>query len=83
MKFPLIELLTQLKTILVRGLVWHAMLKHIFANISAQGGSFFKPIFALTPWVQDGNFEYTKRYKRSKKNYENFVHERQKLPQKP
>ena len=35
------------KTILIRGLVWHAMLKHIFANISAQCGSFFKPIFAL------------------------------------
>ena len=52
------------KAILVRGLVWHAMLKHIFANISAQGGSFFKPIFALKPCVQDGRFEYNKRYKR-------------------
>ena len=30
------------------GLVWHAMLKHIFANSSAQGGSFFKPIFSLS-----------------------------------
>ena len=49
------------KTKLVRGLVWHAMLKHIFANISAQGGSFFKPIFALKPCVQDGRFEYNKR----------------------
>ena len=34
------------------------MLKHIFANISAQGGLFFKPIFALKPWVQDGHFVY-------------------------
>ena len=49
------------KTILVCALVWHAMLKHIFANISAQGGSFFKPIFALKPCVQDGRFEYNKR----------------------
>ena len=55
------------KTILTRGLVWHAMLKNIFANISAQDGSFFKPIFALKPWVQDGRFEYNKRYKLSKK----------------
>ena len=71
------------KVILVRGLVWHAMLKHIFANISAQGGSFFKPIFALKPWVQDGHFEYNNRYKPSKKKYENFVHGRQKSPKKP
>ena len=43
-----------------------------FLNISAQTGSFFKPIFALKPCVQDGRFEYNKRYKPSKKNYENF-----------
>ena len=57
--------------------------KNIFVNISAQGGSFFKPIFALKPWDQDGCFEYNKRYKRSKKVYDNFVHKRQKSPQKP
>ena len=59
------------------------MLKHIFANISAQGGSFFKPIFALKPWVQDGSLEYNKTYKLGEKNYENFVHERQNSPKKP
>ena len=32
-----------------------------FLNISAQTGSFFKPIFALKPCVQDGRFEYNKR----------------------
>ena len=64
------------KAILVRGLVWHSMLKHLFANISAQGGSFFKPIFALKPCVQDGRFEYNKRYKRCKKIYDNFVKKR-------
>ena len=31
---------------------------------------------------QDGRFEYNKRYKQSKKNYENFVHKK-KSPQKP
>ena len=37
------------KPILAGGLVWHALLKNIFVNISAQGGWFFKPIFALKP----------------------------------
>ena len=49
------------KPLLAGGLVWHAMSKNIFVNISAQGGSFFKPIFALKPWDQDGRFEYNKR----------------------
>ena len=62
------------------GLVWRAMLKNIYVNISAQGGSFFKPIFALKPWDRDGCFEYNKRYKQSEKK---FVHKRQKSPQKP
>ena len=35
-----------------------------FSNISGQGGPFFKPIFALKPWSQDGRFEYNERYKR-------------------
>ena len=58
-----------------RGLVWCAVLEYIFANISAQSGSFSKPIFALKPWDRDGRFEYNKRYKRSKKDVENFIHE--------
>ena len=43
------------------------MFKNIFANISAHGGPFFKPIFALKPWDGDGRFEYNKRYKGSYK----------------
>jgi len=57
--------------------------KWVFSNISAQGGSFFKPIFALKPWDRDGGFEYNKRFKQSKKYVENSVHEPQILPQKP
>ena len=49
------------------GLVWRAMFKNIFANISAHVGPIFKPIFALKPWDGDGRFEYNKRYKRTKK----------------
>ena len=45
------------------GLVWRATFKNIFANISAQGGPFFKPIFALKPWDREGRFEYNKKYK--------------------
>ena len=40
------------------------MFKNIFANISAHGGPFSKPIFALKPWDGDGRFEYNKRYKK-------------------
>ena len=29
------------------------MFQNIFANISAQGGPFFKPIFALKPWSRE------------------------------
>ena len=43
----------------------------------------FQTDFRLKPCVQDGCFEYNKRYKQSEKNYENFVHKRQKSPQKP
>ena len=60
-----------------------ATLFWFFSNISGQGGPFFKPIFALKPWDRDGRFEYNKRYKRSKKDGESFVHEPQILPQKP
>ena len=42
-------------------LVWPAMLKNGFANFSAHGGPFLKPIFALKPWDRDGHFEYNKR----------------------
>ena len=70
------------KTFSTRGLVWCAVLEYIFANISAQSGSFSKPIFALKPWDRDGRFEYNKRYKRSK-DFENFVHLAQIMPQKP
>ena len=39
---------------------WFGMpcLKKMFANISANGGPFFKPIFALKPWDGNGRFEY-------------------------
>ena len=46
------------KPLFAGGLVWRAVLKNIFANISAQGGSFSKPIFALKPWDRGGRFEY-------------------------
>ena len=46
-------------------------------------GSFFKLIFALKPWDQDGYFEYNRRNKQSNKSFEKFVHLCQKLPQKP
>ena len=82
-KWPSLGWVIWEKPLLAGGLVWRAMLKNIFVNILAQGGSFFKPIFALKPWDQDGCFEYNKRYKRSKKVYDNFVHKRQKSPQKP
>ena len=65
------------------GLVWRAMFKNIFANISGQGGPFFKPIFALKPWDRDGRFEYNKRYKQSFYKTEDFSREHQKSPQKP
>ena len=45
------------------GLVWRAMLKNGFANFSAHGGPFLKPIFALKPWDRDGHFEYNKMWK--------------------
>ena len=44
--------------------VWFGLACHIentFANFSAHSGPFFKPIFALKPWDQDGRFEYNKR----------------------
>ena len=36
---------------------------NFFTNISAQGGPFFKPIFSLKAWDQNGCFEYNNRYK--------------------
>ena len=66
-KWPSLGWVIWEKPLLAGGLVWHAMSKNIFVNISAQGGSFFKPIFALKPWDQDGRFEYNKRNKLSKK----------------
>ena len=46
---PWAEIFEEKKTILAGGLVWRALLKNISVNILAQGGSFFKPIFALKP----------------------------------
>ena len=54
-----------------------------FSIISAQGGLFFKPIFALKPWDQGGRFGYNKRYKRSFLKSKNFPREPRKWPQKP
>ena len=54
-----------------------------FSIISAQGGLFFKPIFALKPWDQGGRFGYNKRYKRSFLKSEIFCHEPRKWPKKP
>ena len=68
---------------LAGGLVWCAVLKYIFANISAQSGSFFKPIFALKPWDWDGHFEYNKKVQTKKNKIKKFVLICQKLPQKP
>ena len=35
---------------------------HFFGNILGLGAYFFKPIFALKPWVQAGRFEYHEPY---------------------
>ena len=49
-------------------LIWYAKPNHqpimVFLKYLSPR-SFFKPIFALKPCVQDGRFEYNKRYKRS------------------
>ena len=37
--------------------------KQFFIDISSNIGSFYKPIFALKPWNQDGRFDYHKSHK--------------------
>ena len=61
----------------------YSMFRNIFANVSAHGCPFIKPIFALKPWDQDGCFECNKMYKQSFLKSENFACEPQKWPQKP
>ena len=63
-------------------LLWCAMFKHIFENISTQGVPFFKPIFALKPWDQDGRFEYKKNGTNGGYKNLKFCPEFQKWPQK-
>ena len=48
------------------GLVWRAMLKNMFANMSAHGGPFFKPIFALKPRDWGGPKKFSDKILRHK-----------------
>ena len=53
----------------------------MFANISANGGPFFKPIFALKPWDGNDRFEYNKGTNGVFLKSEDFAREPQNWPQ--
>ena len=56
--------------------------KQFFIDFSSNIGSFYKPIFALKPWNQDGRFDYHKSHKQIKKLLTKFGRVTQKWPKK-